>query len=312
MRYLTLLFLLGSACANAGNLWYRAHDADSVIIGPICTYASADGVSRADIDFNTSSLTITIYASGDGVDTSYTYTGANIDDYDGTPPAWGNPTTSAVEVEDDDECIRLHIRDEVLAVTNATEWTITIDDASTTIMDWEGQILALADSTDNQADVNAALVALQLDHLMNQAVVGTDVTDNSVVAQLASKSATADWDSFDNETDSLEGHRDLTSSVSTKMDTAQLDLNDLTDGFILIDGTATSGTTGTLADTSALTQADDYWNNWAAVVVAGYAPRCIRDFDATTDTITFYPVLPSAVSTDEYVIVSAPSCRSFP
>ena len=63
-------------------------------------------------------------------------------------------------------------------------------------------------STGMKAEVNAevdtALSDIGLDHLLSAAVIGTDVTDNSVVAKLASKSATADWDSYDNTTDSLE------------------------------------------------------------------------------------------------------------
>jgi hypothetical protein len=60
-----------------------------------------------------------------------------------------------------------------------------------------------------QSECNDALVALNLDHLLAVAVTGADVADDSVIAQLASKSATADWDTFDNTTDSLEGQRDL-------------------------------------------------------------------------------------------------------
>lgn len=59
-----------------------------------------------------------------------------------------------------------------------------------------------------QSEVNDGLVALGLDHLVSAAVIGTDVTDNSIIAQLVSKSATADWDSYDNTTDSVEAIRD--------------------------------------------------------------------------------------------------------
>lgn len=55
-----------------------------------------------------------------------------------------------------------------------------------------------------QSEVNDALVALGLDHLMSASVTGTDVTDDSVIAQLVSKSGVADWDDFDNTTDSLQ------------------------------------------------------------------------------------------------------------
>jgi hypothetical protein len=137
MRGYLFLLLFVAGIADAANGFIRAHDADSVVLGPICVPEFA-GPEFYDVDYDTTGLTITIYASGDGVDTSYTYTGANIDDYDGTPPAWGNPAASAVEVEDDDECIRLHIRDEVFAISGATEWTIKFTDgANDNIMDYE-------------------------------------------------------------------------------------------------------------------------------------------------------------------------------
>ncbi len=59
-----------------------------------------------------------------------------------------------------------------------------------------------------QSEVNDGLVALGLDHLVSAAVVGTDVTDNSIVAKLVSSSATADWDTYVNTTDSLQATRD--------------------------------------------------------------------------------------------------------
>ena len=59
-----------------------------------------------------------------------------------------------------------------------------------------------------QSEVNDALVVLGLDHLVSAAVVGADVADNSIIAKMVSKSATADWDSFVNTTDALEALRD--------------------------------------------------------------------------------------------------------
>lgn len=57
-------------------------------------------------------------------------------------------------------------------------------------------------------EVDTALVDIGLDHLLSASVTGTDVADNSVVAKLVSKNATADWDTFVNTTDSLEALRD--------------------------------------------------------------------------------------------------------
>jgi len=66
-----------------------------------------------------------------------------------------------------------------------------------------------------QSEAQDALVAYGLDHLLAASVTGTDITDDSIIAKLVSMSATADWDTFDNTTDSLEGLRDVAeSSVS--------------------------------------------------------------------------------------------------
>jgi len=57
------------------------------------------------------------------------------------------------------------------------------------------------------AEVDTALSDIKLDHLVAVAD-SDDVVDNSIVAKLASKGATADWSSYNNTTDSLEANRD--------------------------------------------------------------------------------------------------------
>lgn len=59
-----------------------------------------------------------------------------------------------------------------------------------------------------QSEVNDALVALNLDHLLAVAATGADVADNCALAKLVSSSPTADWDDFVNTTDSLQALRD--------------------------------------------------------------------------------------------------------
>ena len=54
-----------------------------------------------------------------------------------------------------------------------------------------------------------------LDHLVSTAVTGADVADNSIAARLVSKSATADWDSYNNTTDSLEAIGDAAFDPTT-------------------------------------------------------------------------------------------------
>lgn len=75
-----------------------------------------------------------------------------------------------------------------------------------------------------QARVNAALVALGLDHLLSTSVSGSDVANNSMFAKLVSSSATADWDDFVNTTDSLQSIRDFATTINSAISA----LNDLT------------------------------------------------------------------------------------
>lgn len=72
--------------------------------------------------------------------------------------------------------------------------------------------LNISETVPTQAEINAqvdtALSDIGLDHMVSASVAGADVTDNSIMAKIASKSATADWDSFNNTTDSLEALSD--------------------------------------------------------------------------------------------------------
>ncbi len=65
------------------------------------------------------------------------------------------------------------------------------------------------------AEVDTALSDIGLDHLLSASVTGTDITDNSIIARLVSKEATADWDDFDNTTDSLQAIADSSSTPPT-------------------------------------------------------------------------------------------------
>lgn len=66
-----------------------------------------------------------------------------------------------------------------------------------------------------QSEVQDAIVANGLDHLVAASVAGADVADDSIVAKMVSKSATADWDSFVNTTDALEAIRDKEADIET-------------------------------------------------------------------------------------------------
>jgi hypothetical protein len=75
------------------------------------------------------------------------------------------------------------------------------------------------DATDTlDARIAAQIVVYGLDHLVQASVTGTDVADNSIIARLVSKSATADWDSFVHTTDSLQALADSASTFNPATD----------------------------------------------------------------------------------------------
>lgn len=69
-----------------------------------------------------------------------------------------------------------------------------------------------------QSEVDDALVARGLHKITNSAATGADVADNSLWAKLVSKSATADFDTYNNTTDSMEATADAAAAVKTKTD----------------------------------------------------------------------------------------------
>jgi len=102
------------------------------------------------------------------------------------------------------------------------------------------------------AEVDTALSDIGLDHLVGVAVSGSDIADNSIIAQMVSKSATADWDSYDNTTDSLEALADGVAGVADWTSGEKEQIRDA----LGIDGTKTTATGGQLQDKSELTGAD--------------------------------------------------------
>ena len=88
------------------------------------------------------------------------------------------------------------------------------------------------------SDLDTALSSIGLDHLLSVAVIGSDVTDNSIFAKLVSKSATADWDDFVNTSDALQAIADDLANgtdglgaLKTLIDAIQTDLDNGTDGL---------------------------------------------------------------------------------
>lgn len=87
--------------------------------------------------------------------------------------------------------------------TNNDKVNYSISGTKTTLDD-----LNDLDAASVNSEVDTALSDIGLDHLVSASVAGADVADNSIVAKMVSKNATADWDTFTNTDDSLEAIRD--------------------------------------------------------------------------------------------------------
>lgn len=122
---------------------------------------------------------------------------------------------------------------------------IKLTDASTLMGVFDHTIFkSVADLNDLSAgevnvEVDNALADINLDHLMKVAVTGGDVIDNSALAKIVSKSATADWDTFLNTSDSLEAIRDNVTLPSLKKNTAVSNYK-----FVMLDETTGLPKTG--------------------------------------------------------------------
>ena len=95
------------------------------------------------------------------------------------------------------------------AVTTVT--TVTTVGTNTDMRGTDSAALAtnVPDSLSHANLQTQLITTYGLDHLIAAAVIGADVTDNSIFAKLVSKEATADWDDFANTTESLQALKDL-------------------------------------------------------------------------------------------------------
>jgi hypothetical protein len=123
-------------------------------------------------------------------------------------------------------------------VTGDGDWAQLQSDATAIVADTNelqtddvpGLIAALNDlsAAAVNAEVDTALTDIGLDHLVSAAVIGADVTDNSIIAKLVSSAATADWDTFVNTTDALQALRDtlaLEATVAALNDLSAAEVN---------------------------------------------------------------------------------------
>ncbi len=124
-----------------------------------------------------------------------------------------------------------------------------------------------------QSEVDDALIAKGLDHLVFASVTGTDIADNSIIAKLVSSSATADWDSYDNTTDSLQAIKDNTAwdtatgfsthtaaNVRTEMDSNSTQLAAIVADTNELQVDDVPGLIDALNDPTAATIADAVWD----------------------------------------------------
>ena len=161
--------------------------------------------------------------------------------------------------------------------------------------------------TEVQSEVDDALVAQGLDHLVSAAVLGGDVADNSIIAYLVSKEATADWDDFDNTTDGLQAIRDRGDAAWTTGGGGGSDRRLLVDTTIATLGSQTSFTlTAGSAD-------DDAYNGSTIVIEDAAtsdqkAVALISDYVGTTKTVTLSAdpgIFTIAASDKVYILADA-------
>jgi hypothetical protein len=323
VRFLVALMAL---CAASGSL-ADVMDPEPITSGQnsvktlLCVPELA-GEQYGELAYNTTSLTISILALGPGVHTLFTYTGGDIDDGPGTF-AWGNPTTNAVEVDDIttsgalSACAILSIRDDVIDTANATQFVIGVTDGGSALMDATKTLVVYAGEPEIEAALQAVVEANRLDHIAAVAVTGSDVADNSIVAKLVSASATADFDNYDNTTDSLEAQRANVGDNGEQLNSLQANIVNDIDAKLFISEvlTAESGTTTTLVDTALTEATTDYWAKGVAILVTSGSTAgqssCVTAFTPGTDTLTF-SALTAAISTNNYRLISAPACQATP
>lgn len=76
-------------------------------------------------------------------------------------------------------------------------------------------------------EVDGSMVTYGVDHLVTTAVAGADVADNTIIADLVSKSVTSDYDDFVNTTDSLQAIRDKSTDIETDTQAIETDTQDI-------------------------------------------------------------------------------------
>lgn len=280
-RLFFLLLFLGPQAWAVSTIAYIVHDADSQAF-QLCVPELA-GEEWFAVDFNTTSLNITIAAIG-GTYTTFDYSGGNIDDGP-TTFAWGNPTTSAVEIDAISTgaltgCFILSVRDEVFAVANASQWSIVVSDGGSALMDQEFIIFAsVADSIESKVDT----AQTDLDTLTG--------SDGATLATTQSNYAPA---------------------TVAALSTAQSVLDTLADGGVLVSTTIATLSTQVSFTLTAGSADDNAYNRKIAVIIdASTATQIavgkVLDYIGSSKTVTlaFDPGVFTMAAADNIVILSS-------
>ena len=104
-------------------------------------------------------------------------------------------------------------------------------------------------TTQVNTEVDTALSDIGLQYLVNTAVAGANVTDNSIIAKMVSSSATADWDTFVNTTDSLQAIADSGGGGPTAAQIADAVWDEVLDSNHVVANSAAVHLTDILDDT---------------------------------------------------------------
>ena len=169
--------------------------------------------------------------------------------------------------------------------------------AGASLTDLGGMSTTMKGQVNTEADT--ALSDINLDHLLKVAVLGTDVIDDSVFAQLVSASATADWDDFVNTTDSLQAVRDQGDRL-LMVDTTIATLSSQT-SFTLAAGSTDDNAyvncTIVIEDVSTSTQK-------AVVVISAYTGA------SKTVTLKYDPAIFTMATTDKVYVLAENALKS--
>ncbi len=141
-----------------------------------------------------------------------------------------------------------------------------------------------------QSEVQDAIEANNLDHLLAVAAVAGDAVNSSIVARLASKSATPAFTSFNNLTDSLEAIRDNTGTAGVGLTSVTAAIGAAAP--LIVSG-STIGFTGndtTHINLTGTGMGDDELNDLLLIIrdnsAGEYHARWVEDFVASTNLIT--------------------------